>query len=114
MHRLPDTSAQRRRALPTFAVALLLLGSSGCAHLAIVKTKTPTLPATSAGEAPLDSATKLLTAAEHEPSLSALLYLFMSTRRTLNVMGKHAVNLPTKTTYYFYVALAVQDIDPDK
>ena len=111
MRRLPDTSAQRRRALPTFAVALLLLGSSGCAHLAIVKTKTPTLPATSAGEAPLDSATKLLTAAEHEPPLSALENDLMSGRRSLNALEQQPDNLPAKNTYNFSVARAVQDVE---
>ena len=111
MHRLPDTSAQRRRALPTFAVALLLLGSSGCAHLAIVKTKTPTLPATSAGEAPLDSATKLLTAAEYEPPLSALENDLMSARRSLNALEQQPDNLPAKNTYNFSVARAVQDVE---
>ena len=103
---------RRRRTLPTLGLALVLFGCCGCAaHLAIVKTKVPALPATVAGEAPLDSATKLLKAAEGEPPLSALSDDLSAARISSEILESHPKSESARSFYNFAVARVAQDVD---
>src|SRR5260370_34449245 len=52
--------------------AFLLFQCCGCAHVAVVKTKSAHLPKTFVAEGPLESAKGYLAAAEHEQPLAAL------------------------------------------
>jgi pimeloyl-ACP methyl ester carboxylesterase len=101
---------RRRLTLPTLGLALVLFGCCGCAaHLATVKMEAPALPATMASEGPLDSATKLLTAAEHEPPLSALRDDLWAARISSKILESHPKDESARNTYNFAVARTVQN-----
>src|ERR1700731_4258319 len=63
-----------------FGCAVLLSGLWGCTPLATVRTRPAQLPRTSVGESPLQSASRDLIAAEHEPAADALADDLLATR----------------------------------
>jgi pimeloyl-ACP methyl ester carboxylesterase len=101
-----------RKFVATFAAALLLFGWCGCAsHLATVKTIPAHLPTGLRVEEPLESATKYLTAAEHEQPLAALGHDLLAAKISYGVLEHQPKNESARSIYNFAVARVVQDVD---
>jgi pimeloyl-ACP methyl ester carboxylesterase len=94
-----------------FAFALLLSGSCGCAHLAVVKTKPAQLPRTLVTEGPLESAKRYLAAAEHEQPLPALGHDLLAAKTASNVLERRPEDALARNVYAFAVARTVQNIE---
>jgi pimeloyl-ACP methyl ester carboxylesterase len=91
--------------------ALLLFQCSGCAHLAVVKTKPAQLPRTVVAEGPLESAKRYLAAAEHEQPSIALGHDLLAAKISYGVLERHPKNESARSIYNFAVARVVQDVD---
>jgi pimeloyl-ACP methyl ester carboxylesterase len=91
--------------------ALLLFQCSGCAHLAVVKTKPAQLPRTVVAEGPLESAKRYLAAAEHEQPSIALGHDLPAAKISYGVLERHPKNESARSIYNFAVARVVHDVD---
>jgi hypothetical protein len=91
---------------------LLLAGLCGCAsHLATVKTIPARLPTGLRIEEPLESATKYLIAAEHEPPSAALGHDLLAAKISYGVLEQRPKDQSARSIYNFAVARVVQDVD---
>ena len=92
--------------------ALLLFDWCGCAaHLATVKTITTRLPTGLRVEAPVESATKYLIAAEHEQPSVALGHDLLAAKISYGVLERQPKDESARSIYNFAVARVVQDVD---
>ena len=92
--------------------ALLLFQLCGCAaHLATVRTEPARLPTGLRVEEPLESATKLLIAAEREQPSAALGPDLLAAKISYGVLERQPKNESARSIYDFSVARVVQDVD---
>src|SRR6266481_2412007 len=102
----------RCRVFARCGFALLLFQYCGCAsHLATVKTEPARLPTGLHVEAPLESATKYLLAAEHEQPLPALSHDLLAAKISYGVLERQPKDQSARSIYNFAVARVVQDVD---
>ena len=109
------TPNRPRRVLSRLALACLVFGWCGCgAHLATIKTKPAQLPAAVASEAPLNSATKYLTEAEHEPARAALGHDLLAAKISYGVLERHPNDVSALQIYNYATARIVEHAEePD-
>jgi len=98
------------RFIAKFAFALFLSGSCGCAHLATVKTKPARLPSQSTAVAPLETARKYLSEAEHAQPLTALGNDLLAARISQEVLKRQPKDASAQNIYAFAVARTVQNV----
>jgi pimeloyl-ACP methyl ester carboxylesterase len=99
------------RMAASFGCALLLPGLCGCAHLATVRTKPAKLPRTLVAETPLESASRYVAAAEHEPPLGALADDLLAARTSYSVLALRPNDDQARSLYNFAVARAVEKLE---
>jgi pimeloyl-ACP methyl ester carboxylesterase len=112
MNQRPNAPENGRHVLGTVGLALVWFGCCGCAaHLATVKTRTSRLPQTVASQAPLDSATKFLAAAEREQPLIALGDDLSAAKISLNLLEQQPNDSVALSMYNFSVARTVENVE---
>jgi pimeloyl-ACP methyl ester carboxylesterase len=98
-----------RRILRRGLFEAMILASSGCAHLATVKTTRPPLPVTSGEDQ--QAAKNYLGKAEHETPLIALGYDLSAAKRALHYLAQHPNDVSAQNMYNFSVARIVQNVE---
>jgi hypothetical protein len=98
-------------ALVVLCGAAILPGLCGCAHLAVVKTKSAHLPKTFVAEGPLESANRYLVSAEHEQPLPALGHDLLAAKISYGELERRPKDKSARDIYNFAVARILQDIE---
>ncbi len=94
-----------------FALALLLSGSCGCAHLATVNTKPARISTSLPTEGHLASAKKFLDAAEHEKPVGALADDLVAAKVCYSELTLRPNDERVRYLYNFAVARAVENLE---
>jgi len=108
---MPSVFQNRWQVFVRCGFALLLFQCCGCAHLAVVKTKSAQLPKTVVAEGPLESAKRYLAAAEHEQPLPALSHDLLAAKISYGVLERGSKDESARDIYNFAVARSVQNIE---